>query len=220
MTQYAAWLIDLDGTLYRALPVKVAMGLELLGADRRVRNVIRAFRREHEAMRLTDLPPEADAFAVQLARTAERLDCTIDFVRTIVDDWMFARPGRWLRRFQRSSLLAEITQFRANGGRTALVSDYPARTKLLALHATGLFDTVIANGETERPYRLKPSPEPFLMAATALNLPTAQCLVLGDRNNADGLAAQRAGMAFRRIPGDLIRNAIPDKQSSMSLIIS
>lgn len=205
MTQFAAWLIDLDGTLYRAMPMKVAMGLELLRTNRRVRAVIRAFRHEHEAVRLTDLPLDADAFTVQLAHTAERLDCTIDAVRTIVDDWMFARPGRWLWRFRRGRLLAEIAQFRANGGRTALVSDYPAREKLQALKATDLFDTVIANGETNRPYRLKPSPEPFLMAAADLNVPAEQCLVLGDRANADGLAAQRAGMAFRLIPGKTIR---------------
>ncbi len=204
MERYAAWLIDLDGTLYRAMPMKVAMGLELLRANRRVRAVIRAFRHEHEAVRLTDLPLEADAFTVQLARTAERLDCTIDAVRLIVDDWMFARPGRWLWQFRRSRLLAEIAQFRASGGRTALVSDYPAREKLQALKATELFDAVIANGETNWPYRLKPSPEPFLMAAAALNVPAEQCLVLGDRANADGLAAQRAGMAFRRIPGKTI----------------
>ena len=135
----------------------------------------------------------------------QRLDCSIDAVRTIVDEWMFARPGRWLWRFRRGGLLAEIAEFRANGGRTALVSDYPAREKLLALNAAELFDAVIANGETDRPYRLKPSPEPFLMAATALNIPSSQCLVLGDRDNTDGLAAQRAGMAFRHIPGTTIR---------------
>jgi HAD superfamily hydrolase (TIGR01549 family) len=118
---------------------------------------------------------------------------------------MIARPGRWLRRFRRSSLLTEIAQFRANGGRTALVSDYPARTKLMALEASDLFDAVVANGESDRPYRLKPSPEPFLMAAATLNVPFAECLVLGDRPKLDGISAQRAGMAFRQIPGTTIR---------------
>ena len=64
MGKFAAWLIDLDGTLYSALPVKVTMGLELLRAGCHVRAVIRTFRHEHEAMRLTELPPDADAFAV------------------------------------------------------------------------------------------------------------------------------------------------------------
>ena len=199
MTHYAAWLIDLDGTLYRSLPVKLAMGIELCFAGRQVRRVIRTFRREHEALRLTESSSEPSPFEVQLARTAERLGQPMEEVRAIVDDWMFARPGRWLRRFRRRGLLAEIARFRANGGRTALVSDYPARVKLAALEATELFDVVVANGETTAPYRLKPSPQSLISAANQLGLPCNQCLVLGDRLDADGLAAQQAGMAFRHI---------------------
>ena len=199
MTHYAAWLIDLDGTLYRSLPVKVAMGIELCFASRQVRRVIRAFRREHEALRLTESPNGTSPFEVQLARTAEQLAQPMEEVRAIVDDWMFARPGRWLHRFRRRGLLEEIARFRANGGRTALVSDYPARVKLAALEATDLFDVIVANGETTGPYRLKPSPQAFATAASQLGLSCDKCLVLGDRLDADGLAAQQAGMAFRHI---------------------
>ena len=201
MSSYSAWLIDLDGTLYRSLPVKVAMGIELCFAGHQVRRVIRAFRCEHEALRHSVSSSDTSPFEIQLARTAERLSRPMDEVRAIVDDWMFARPGRWLRRFRRHELLKEIACFRANGGRTALVSDYPARTKLAALEATELFDVVIANGETTTPYRLKPSPEAFVLAANQLGIRCGECLVLGDRLDADGLAAQRAGMAFRHIAG-------------------
>ena len=199
MNNYAAWLIDLDGTLYRSLPVKVAMGIALCFADRRVRRVIRTFRREHEALRHSEPAIDASPFELQVARTAERLCQPIEEVRAIVDDWMFARPGRWLRLFRRRGLLEEIARFRANGGQTALVSDYPARVKLAALEATELFDVVVANGESNSPYRLKPSPQPFVSAARQLGLPCDQCLVLGDRLDADGMAARQAGMAFRHI---------------------
>ena len=43
---------------------------------------------------------------------------------------MIERPGKWLGRFQRRSLLAELRTFKERGGRTALVSDYPAERKL------------------------------------------------------------------------------------------
>lgn len=199
MSDYSAWLIDLDGTLYRSLPVKVAMGIELCFAGRQVRRVIRAFRHEHEALRHADSRSDTSPFETQLVRTSERLRCPITEVRTIVEDWMFARPGRWLRRFRRRGLLEEIARFRANGGRTALVSDYPARAKLAALEATELFDVVVANGETTTPYRLKPSPFAFVTAADQLGVRRDECLVLGDRLDADGLAAKQAGMAFRYI---------------------
>ena len=199
MPHYAAWLIDLDGTLYRSLPVKVAMGIELCFAGRQVHRVISVFRREHEALRLAESSSDTSPFEEQLARTAERLRCPIAEVRAIVEDWMFARPGRWLHRFRRRGLLEEIARFRANGGRTALVSDYPARAKLAALEATELFDVVVANGETITPYRLKPSPQAFVLAANLLGVRHDECLVLGDRLDADGLAAKQAGMAFRYI---------------------
>jgi FMN phosphatase YigB (HAD superfamily) len=201
MAAYAAWLIDLDGTLYRSLPVKVAMGIELCFASRHVRRVIRAFRREHEALRLAESSSDTSPFEAQLARTAEQLSRPNEDIRAIVDDWMFARPRRWLHRFRRRKLLAEIACFRANGGRTALVSDYPARAKLAALEATDLFDVVVANGETTMSYLLKPSPQAFVFAAHQLGVRCDECLVLGDRLDADGLAANHAGMAFRHIVG-------------------
>lgn len=199
MTHYAAWLIDLDGTLYRSLPVKAAMGGELCFAGHRIRRVIREFRRQHEALRRSEFEGGPSPFEMQLARTAERLQCPIDEVRATVVEWMIVRPSRWLRCFRRRPLLDEIASFRERGGRTALVSDYPARAKLAALDATELFDVVVANGETTKPYQLKPSPQPFVMAAELLGVPSEACLIVGDRLDADGLAAQRAGMAFRHI---------------------
>ena len=205
MTPFAAWLIDLDGTLYRPLPVKIAMGLQLCFASSHTRKVIRTFRHEHEALRASEETAIDQPFTEQLSRTARHLGCSVEQVRPIIDDWMFARPGRWLRRFRREELIKEIARFKANGGRTALISDYPARVKLQALEVSGLFDVVVANGETDERYRLKPAPDALLLAARLLGVAPAECLVLGDRSDADGLAAQRAGMAFRRIPGDTIR---------------
>jgi len=110
---------------------------------------------------------------------------------------MVTRPGPWLARFARRELLAELAAYRATGGKTALVSDYPATSKLEALGARELFDVVVCCGEPGGPPRLKPDPAGMLLAASKLGVPPEQCLVLGDRQDADGLAAERAGMAFR-----------------------
>ena len=106
---------------------------------------------------------------------------------------MIDRPGKWLRRFRRRPLLAAIERFRTNGGRTAIVSDYPARHKLAALQAVKLFDSVVASGEAGGPSELKPRPDGFLLAARQLQLSPADCLVIGDRHDADGEAARCAG---------------------------
>ena len=80
--------------------------------------------------------------------------------------------------------------------RPALVSDYPASSKLKALGLESAFDTVVSNGEPSGPSRLKPAPDGFLLAAERLGVAPQECLVIGDRKDADGLAASRAGMAL------------------------
>lgn len=193
--EHDAWLVDLDGTLYRAGPLKLAMAAELALFGVTSAALLRRFRHEHE--RLRELELEGDPFRLQVLRTAEALGRSPDEIENVVRNWMIERPARWLTRFRRTSLLEEIAAFRAQGGRTALVSDYPARRKLEALGASQLFDVVVASGEPGGPLRLKPHPSGMLRAAEALGVPPARCLVIGDRHDADGRAAASAGMAFR-----------------------
>lgn len=196
---YDAWLVDLDGTLYRARWVKLAMAVELgLGGWTAV-GTLRRFRHEHERLRL-ELSDDVDSpYAIQLERTAIALDLDRGLVEARVSEWMIRRPTKWIRRFANRQLLDEIAAFRSQGGKTALVSDYPASEKLEALGHSGLFDVVVASGEPEGPKRLKPHPDGYLAAARRLGVSPERCLVIGDRQDADGEAAAAAGMAFRRV---------------------
>lgn len=196
---HVAWLVDLDGTLYRPGPVKLAMAVQLLLFGVHRLRLIRNFRQQHERIREEGLDRREDPFTLQLRLTALALGEEVAEVEAVIREWMVKRPGPWLRRFRRASLLAEIAGFRAGGGRTALVSDYPAREKLKALDAESLFEVVVASGEAGGPPRLKPSPDGYLAAARALGVEPVRCLVIGDRDDADGEAARRAGMAFRLI---------------------
>jgi putative hydrolase of the HAD superfamily len=195
---FRGWIVDLDGTLYRPGPLKLLMlaELALLGAWHA--RVLREFRKQHELVR-ADAGAEQSPFEAQLERTAERTHSTKERVAGVVEEWMFDRPGKWIRRLRREDLVAEIRAFRAGGGRTALVSDYPARKKLVALELSDLFEVVIANGESNAVRTLKPNPGAFLHAASELGLAPAECLVIGDRADADGIAADRAGMGFRLV---------------------
>jgi putative hydrolase of the HAD superfamily len=198
-TSHAAWLVDLDGTLYCARWLKLMVGLELLVRGVGSIRVLHTFRREHERVRREMADPVDNPYQLQLVRAAARLGKETREVEEIVQRWMIRRPAKWLRLFRRRKLLAEIAAFRRRGGRTAVVSDYPARDKLTALDASQLFDVVLANGEPGGPRRLKPWPDGYLMAAERLGVAPVDCLVLGDRPDADGEAARRAGMMFRRI---------------------
>jgi HAD superfamily hydrolase (TIGR01549 family) len=196
---YDAWLVDLDGTLYRARWVKLAMAAELGLAGWRVIRTLRRFRKEHERLRV-ELIEEVDSpYAEQIERTATALRLERAAVEARVSEWMIRRPTKWIRRFANRALADEILAFRESGGKTALVSDYPASIKLEALGHSGLFDVVVACGEPGGPRRLKPDPHGYLTAARSLNVTPERCLVIGDRDDADGAAARAAGMSFRKV---------------------
>jgi HAD superfamily hydrolase (TIGR01549 family) len=195
---YAAWLVDLDGTLYRAPPVKLAMAAELALLGWASIATLRQFRHEHEAIRAIAVDGP-NPYRAQVERTAEHLGRDPAAVDAIVTEWMHARPGKWIRLFRRQPLLEEIARFKGSGGRVALVSDYPATAKLAALGIADLFAVVVASGEPGGPRRLKPDPEGYLAAAERLGVAPGECLVIGDRADADGGAAAAAGMAFRKV---------------------
>lgn len=199
MRKHDAWLVDLDGTLYQSKPLKLVMAAQLAVAGPRVLRIISRFRKEHEVLRVAQQQCSPSPFEEQLARTARGLGLDYAEVLATVTRFMFERPLPWLRRLKRNDLLREIATFREDGGRTALVSDYPAQAKLAALEVSNLFDRVIASGEPEAPKRLKPAPDGCLLAAKALGVEPSRCLVIGDRIDADGAAAKAAGMEFRQV---------------------
>jgi FMN phosphatase YigB (HAD superfamily) len=197
--EYKAWLIDLDGTLYRHQCVRIMMAFELLLLGRSTIKILRTFRHEQERLRAAVEPCRSDPFQLQIDRTAESLEIPRSHVEAIVDKWMFVRPGRWLRAFRRQGFLRAISQYRTRGGKTALVSDYPARHKLAAMQTSDLFDVVIACGESGGPCGLKPDPSGLLLASEQLQVSAGDCLVIGDRYQVDDEAAYRARMDFRHI---------------------
>lgn len=199
-----AWLLDLDGTLYKSGPLKLVMGAELVLLGLGVIGTVRTFRQEHEHLReeLAKDPLlcfEPSPLAEQVRRTAAATGKSESAVLAVVERWMVDKPARYLRRFERASLIEEIRAFRAAGGRTAVISDYPARRKLQALGVDDLFDVVVSNGEHPKLKRLKPAPDGVLLAASELGVPPEHCLVIGDREDADGAAARAAGMTFRLV---------------------
>ena len=141
----------------------------------------------HTVEQLLQLPPETvrARWSVVLERT--------------VREWMFRRPLKWVARSRRADLVERLKKFREAGGKTALVSDYPATEKLNALGVANLFDLVVSSGEPGGPSQLKPHPEGYLSAAERLGVAPSACLVIGDRDDADGAAARAAGMAVHII---------------------
>src|SRR6187455_2137229 len=126
-TRYTAWLVDLDGTLYHHTPVKLLMAAELLLLGWGAIATLRTFRHAHEALRATPSTTalELSPFQRQLEYAAAELGRPAGDVERVVREWMFERPLKWVARTKRRKLLGALGGFRARGGKTALVSDYP-----------------------------------------------------------------------------------------------
>jgi putative hydrolase of the HAD superfamily len=192
-----AVLFDLDGTLYRQTPVRSLMALELLTlpfsgwlkAPQRWR-ALRAYRKAQEQLRATDARGSG---AAQLAAAARQTGLRVEEVERLVNEWMLARPLKYLRLCRARGLEPLLSFLEEAGVRIGVLSDYPAESKLQALGLNGLFSPVLCTSAPEVS-ALKPSPRGFLLACRTWKLPPRDVLFVGDRPDVDAAGASAAGM--------------------------
>ena len=91
-----------------------------------------------------------------------------------------------------------LAALRAKSIKLAVLSDFSRiAERLTALRIDpNVFDALIS---AEDEGALKPNPRPFLAIAKAWDIPAGEVLVIGDRDDTDGLAATASGMQFLQI---------------------
>ena len=193
-----AVLFDLDGTLYRQRPVRLMMGLELLtstlthpfGARQRL-VALKRFRSAQEELRASGQALDITQAQVAAAATASGLP--VDDVARVAEEWMQARPLKYLARFKASGLddlLSFLDRAKVPAG---VFSDYPAADKLAAMGIAGRFRIVLSASDATIG-RLKPHPRGFLMACEQWRLAPRDVLFVGDRADVDAAGAAAAGL--------------------------
>jgi FMN phosphatase YigB (HAD superfamily) len=185
-------VFDVDGTLYRQRQLRLTMALELLmhsalKLDPKIIAVLAAYRRVRERLGNQQVIDFEDAL---IAQTAAATAVSPDEVRFVVSEWIERRPLRYLAACRYPGLSQLFAGLRRRGKSIGVLSDYPAKAKLDALGLTA--DHVVFAGD-EGIGLLKPHPRglEFLMAAAGVE--PHETVVVGDRVDRDGLAAQRAG---------------------------
>ena len=175
------------------------------------------FRLFPSSMRLPGFLAIREKFAGKDMGTQERLLAAIgdEFARRgkmsplearqwIVDSFYpsFVAIMRFFR-FSRPFIRRVLAGLRAKGIRLAVLSDYDCvkeRLGKLGL-SVSLFDTV---SSCEAAGALKPHPRPFLDIAEKWGIEPGDVLVIGDRMDTDGRAAQNAGMQFVMVADTLL----------------
>ena len=186
-------IFDVDGTLYRQRPLRLRMALELasralLRGDWRTAQALRHYRKCREELGTTQA---ADFITQQYALPSERTGYPVDFVRRVVDDWMVQKPLRHLAA-TRYPGVRELFEALARSGRSiGILSDYPAAAKLKTL---GLEADIVVAADDEGVGALKPSSAGLEAILARTGITAGRALMVGDRADRDGAAAQAIGM--------------------------
>jgi HAD superfamily hydrolase (TIGR01549 family) len=98
----------------------------------------------------------------------------------------------------RPGLADTLAGLREKHVRLAVLSDFNRVAERLSKLEidTSLFDIIEA---AEKTGSLKPSPLPFTGIAETWGIPAEHILVIGDRHDTDGIAAEKAGMQFLQL---------------------
>jgi FMN phosphatase YigB (HAD superfamily) len=126
-------------------------------------------------------------------------------MRAAIDEWIFRRPLRHLRRAARTDTVRSLGTLHAAGLQIGVFSDYPTRAKVEALGLNRFISLHVCATDTDV-NAFKPHPRGFLLACERWSLSPAEVLYVGDRPRTDAIGAGAAGLpcaiiGWRQCPG-------------------
>jgi HAD superfamily hydrolase (TIGR01509 family) len=191
-------IFDLDGTLYEQRPLRRAMAARLARTyvlrpvrGYRVLRILAAYRRAQEDLRGAALSDDLARAQVELAAKTSGADPGT--VEIVVDRWMTTVPLELLARFARPGVGTALTTLRSRGLRLAVLSDYPAASKLDALGLSDRFD-LVASSDDPGIGTFKPDPRGLEVVLARLGVEGHEAVYVGDRLDVDAVAARAAGV--------------------------
>lgn len=186
-------VFDVDGTLYSQSALRLRMLSELLvlalsAQGREQLKIIATYRR----LRETYAERELEGFDTALvAETAVATGCKPEAVRATIAEWIYRRPLRHLKACVFPGVLELFQSLKTTGKTVAIFSDYAAEAKLEAM---GLTADYIASADDPNIAALKPNPKGLMGLMQKADASPDETLLIGDRQERDGEAGQRAGV--------------------------
>lgn len=189
-------IFDVDGTLYNQTVLRKIMMRKLLiyylfkPWKYRELLIIYHFRKERDkraGFSGKDLNNE------QYNWCAKRLNVEIDLVRRVIDKWIFTIPNDYLKLCMYPGVHEFFTELKNAGIQTAIYSDYESKTKLIKMNLETDLQVCSTDSGIDA---FKPLPNGLFMILSNMNVPSENCLFIGDRFELDGLCAKNAGVEF------------------------
>ena len=182
LADYQAVIVDLDGTLYYQMPVRMAMLKEMALHFWKLRDflVIKKYRKLYE----------------QGVSERERLAMLPDNASTIIQEWMVERPCPYVSANRDKELIRILSVVKATGTPVIVYSDYPVKEKLSAMGFNP--DMAFCSEDLGS---LKPDPKGLRRILGENHITPERCLVIGDREEKDGALAHGLGSDALILPG-------------------
>ena len=199
LSDYKAWILDFDGTLYYQLPLRICMALMILAyyiiRPWRISEImlIQNYRQLREELFAAD---ERDFNRQQLTRIATKYKLSVSEVEKLLHFWFFEKPLPIIKIFQRKNLIKSIVQHQKQGVQMIVYSDYPVNEKIAAVDFTPEH-TFYSDDDLIK--CMKPDPAGLRNILKSLNLKADEVLFIGDRDDRDGLCAEAVGVDYLNI---------------------
>lgn len=197
---YAAYIVDVDGTLYYQPRLRRRMAAAILGFvarhPLRLKEILAvlAYRKVHNAGTFAGEPDFAEK---EFAWAGRKFGLTPEQVKQLFRHWMLETPLEAVHRTRDTVLLAFLAAQKQRGAQVIAYSDYPVADKL---HCLGLTCDAGYCADDENIACLKPDPQGLRRILAHHELDPAGCLYIGDRYEKDGLCAAACGLDFLLLP--------------------
>lgn len=196
INEYKAFILDMDGTLYFQTLLRINMALELLYyyllhplkiKDLFILKYYRKIREKKEAYLSRDFINE------QYRIVGDRFNTSEEYVKKIVEIWIYDRPLKYIKRFKDDYLINLMNSLKKDGAKIIIYSDYPveSKVKVLKIQCDYMFS---ANDKDIS--CLKPNTKGLEFILKSTNLIKDEILFIGDRYEKDGKCAENCGIDF------------------------
>jgi FMN phosphatase YigB (HAD superfamily) len=183
-------IFDVDGTLYNQRRLRMYMARDLIRhtvfqGDLKTIRVLKVYRQIRERLAEAET---ANFEQILVAETSRITNCPADRVKEIVSEWLERRPLTYLHKCIYRGIGNLFHALVRKNKIIGIISDYPADTKLSVM---GLMADYIVSANDPNIGFLKPNTRGLECLMRMGKIETDHILLIGDREDRDGLAAQR-----------------------------
>ncbi|MBR1524112.1 MAG: HAD family hydrolase [Lachnospiraceae bacterium] len=195
LSGYELIIFDMDGTLYFQRGMQIRMAMRLIGhallnkKGLRDLSLILKYRKLREKWDSSKAIDDAELFVLLSQQTGTDKDV----IEGIIRKWMFDDPMDVVRECSDRKLIDVIGRLISVGKQVCVYSDYPTEDKCLAVGLPEGIPQYYCGQEAIK--TMKPNPSGlFYIMNNFPDIPKKKVIMVGDRSDRDGAAADNAGI--------------------------